>query len=86
MTHTSPRLRIVERGPSGKVYTCVGFNSDGGCATSGYFVYGNVPVPVCVLCRNPMARAQCDHLACTAEATWINVTGTGVLLACCECH
>jgi len=79
----------IERGPSGRVYTCVGFNSDGGCATSGYFVYGKdwSRIPICVLCMNPMVRAQCDQPACTAEATRINVrTDTGVLVARCECH
>lgn len=77
----------IERGPTGKVYTCAGFNSDGGCATSGYFVYGKGTIPLCVLCKNPMARAQCGRLRCTAEATRINVeVRTGLIVAACECH
>ena len=77
----------IERGPRGKVYTCVGFNSDGGCATSGYFVYGIGAVCICILCKNQMVRAQCGGSRCTAKATRINVEiGTGLIVARCECH
>lgn len=78
----------IERGPSGRVYTCVGFNTDGGCATSGYFIYGkDAGPPICILCTNPMVRAQCDQSECTSDATRINVEiQTGVLVARCECH
>lgn len=77
----------IERGLRGKVYTCAGFNSDGGCATSGYFVYGEGTIPLCVLCRNLMTQAQCEETGCTQEATRINVeVRTGLILARCECH
>ena len=78
--------RIVERGPSGKVYTCLGRTRDGGCATSGYYVYGKGCIPTCILCKNLMDRAQCGKPGCTAEATRVDVQETGVIVARCESH